>query len=40
MEYIHRDLEKKIKELISRAVAPNQLFFSMSCTMNYEPCII
>lgn len=31
--------EKKIKELISRAVAPNQLFFSMSCTMNYEPCI-
>ncbi len=31
--------EKKTKELISKAVAPNQLFFAISCTMNYEPCI-
>ena len=25
--------------MISRAVAANQLFFPVSCTMNYEPCI-
>lgn len=31
--------DKKIKEMISRAVASNQLFFAISCTMNYEPCI-
>lgn len=31
--------EKKMKEMISRAVAPNQLFFAVSCTMNYGPCI-
>ena len=31
--------DKKIKEMISKAVAPNQLFFAVSCTMNYEPCI-
>lgn len=31
--------DKKIKELISEAVAENQLFFSVSCTMNYRPCI-
>ena len=31
--------DKKIKEMISQAVAPNQLFFAISCTMNYEPCI-
>ena len=31
--------EKRIKDMISRLVAPNQLFFSLSCTMNYEPCI-
>lgn len=31
--------EKKMKELISEAVAPNQLFFSLACTMNYKPCI-
>ena len=30
--------EKKIKEMISRAVAPNQLFFAISCVMNYVPC--
>lgn len=29
--------EKKMKEMISKAVAPNQLFFPVSCTMNYEP---
>ena len=31
--------DKKIKEMISKAVASNQLFFAISCTMNYEPCI-
>lgn len=31
--------EKKLKEMISQAVAPNQLFFAISCTMNYQPCI-
>lgn len=31
--------EKKIKEMISEAVAPNQLFFSIACVMNYQPCI-
>lgn len=31
--------EKKNKELISKAVGTNQLFFAVSCTMNYEPCI-
>ena len=31
--------DKKMKELIGKAVAPNQLFFAVSCTMNYEPCI-
>lgn len=31
--------EKKIKEMISKTVGPNQLFFALSCTMNYEPCI-
>ena len=30
--------KKKIKEMISRAVAPNQLFFAISCVMNYVPC--
>lgn len=33
------DTEKKKKELISEAVASNQLFFAVSCTMNYQPCI-
>ena len=28
-----------IRDRISKAVAPNQLFFAVSCTMNYEPCI-
>lgn len=32
--------DKKIKEMISKAVAPNQLFFAVSCTMNYLPCIM
>ena len=32
--------EKKLKDLISDAVAPNQLFFSIACTMNYKPCIL
>ena len=31
--------DKKVKEMISKAVAPNQLFFAISCMMNYEPCI-
>ena len=31
--------EKKKKEMISEAVAPNQLFFSIACVMNYQPCI-
>lgn len=31
--------ELKHKELIARAVAPNQLFFAVSCVMNYKPCI-
>ena len=31
--------EKKMKEMIQKAVAPNQLFFAVSCTMNYQPCI-
>lgn len=34
-----RNGEKKRKEMISEAVASNQLFFSISCTMNYKPCI-
>jgi len=33
------DPEKRRKDLISEAVASNQLFFSVSCTMNYQPCI-
>ncbi len=32
--------EKRMKELISEAVGPNQLFFSIACTMNYKPCIM
>ena len=31
--------EKKRKKLIAEAVAKNQLFFAISCTMNYKPCI-
>jgi hypothetical protein len=31
--------EKKKKEMIMQAVAANQLFFSIACTMNYQPCI-
>lgn len=31
--------EKKRKQLIKEAVGPNQLFFAISCTMNYQPCI-
>lgn len=31
--------EFKRKSLISEAVASNQLFFAVSCTMNYKPCI-
>lgn len=33
------DNEKKRKDLISQAVGKNQLFFAISCTMNYTPCI-
>lgn len=32
--------EKKKKEMIAEAVAPNQLFFSIACVMNYQPCIL
>ena len=31
--------ERKKKEMIAEAVAPNQLFFSIACVMNYQPCI-
>lgn len=31
--------DKKMKELIKNAVAKNQLFFAISCVMNYQPCI-
>ena len=31
--------ERRKKEMISEAVAKNQLFFAVSCTMNYKPCI-
>lgn len=31
--------EKRMKEMIRKAVAPNQLYFAVSCTMNYQPCI-
>lgn len=33
------DNERRKKELIKEAVAPNQLFFAVSCTMNYQACI-
>ncbi len=33
------DTERKKKEMISEAVASNQLYFAVSCTMNYKPCI-
>ena len=31
--------EKRLKEMISKAVASNQLYFTVCCTMNYEPAI-
>ncbi|MFR5631485.1 MAG: AAA family ATPase [Monoglobales bacterium] len=31
--------EKKKKEMIAEAVGANQLFFSIACVMNYQPCI-
>ncbi len=31
--------ERRKKELIAEAVGPNQLFFSIACVMNYQPCI-
>lgn len=34
-----KDGERQHKQLISEAVAHNQLFFAISCTMNYKPCI-
>lgn len=34
-----KDREWKKKELMSEAVDINQLFFAISCTMNYQPCI-
>lgn len=42
-EYQHfifpKDSERRRKELIKEAVSANQLFFAISCTMNYKPCI-
>jgi AAA15 family ATPase/GTPase len=37
--YFPVDTEKKKKEMISEAVASNQLYFAVTCTMNYQPCI-
>jgi len=37
--YFPAGSDKKFKELISTAVAPNQLYFSVACAMNYQPCI-
>ena len=34
-----KDNEKKRKELIKEAEGKKQLFFAISCTMNYKPCI-
>lgn len=34
-----KDNEKRKKEMIAEAVGNNQLFFAVSCTMNYQPCI-
>lgn len=34
-----KDNEKRKKEMIAEAVGSNQLFFAISCTMNYQPCI-
>ncbi len=31
--------DKRLKEMISKAVASNQLYFPICCTMNYEPAI-
>lgn len=31
--------EKKLRQLISEAVAPNQLFFAVACTMNEKSCV-
>ncbi len=33
------DKEKAKKELLKEAVGVNQLFFSVACVMNYQPCI-
>jgi len=33
------DKEKSKKELLKEAVGVNQLFFSVACVMNYQPCI-
>ena len=33
------DRDKDFKLMMSRATGNNQLFFAISCTMNYEPCI-
>ncbi len=39
-EYIFpKNSEKKFKEMIGKAVAPNQLYFVVSCVMNYKPSI-
>lgn len=37
--YFPAGSDRKFKELISKAVAPNQLYFSVACAMNYQPCI-
>lgn len=38
--YFPSNVEKKKKEMIADAVGENQLFFSIACVMNYQPCII
>lgn len=37
--YFPTNAQKRRKEMISEAVAANQLFFSVACTMNEESCI-
>ena len=37
--FFPQNSERRHKEMIAKAVAKNQLFFSVSCAMNYQPCI-
>ena len=38
-ELLRRGEDMRKKEMIAEAVASNQLFFSIACVMNYQPCI-